>query len=100
MNLSSNVRTSHFGKTPFHSCTFQVNEEIQDIRKYNKNLSQKRAKEVKSFLVQQGIEAERITAIGYGSSRPLIDCSEEMDECSDEIHQKNRRTEIILTPGR
>ena len=66
---------------------------------YNKKLSQKRAKEVKLFLVEQGIEPERITAIGYGSSRPLIDCSEEMNECSEETHQKNRRTEIILTPN-
>ena len=66
---------------------------------YNKKLSQKRAKEVKLFLVEQGIEAERITALGYGSARPLIECSEEMNECSEEIHRKNRRTEIILTPN-
>ena len=78
----------------------EAHTDTRGSEKYNKNLSQKRAKEVKSFLVQQGIEAERITAIGYGSSRPLIDCSEEMDECSEETHQKNRRTEIILTPGR
>lgn len=63
---------------------------------YNKKLSQKRANEVKAYLVENGIESNRITAIGYGSERPLIECLEE-EECPEETHQKNRRTEIMLT---
>lgn len=63
---------------------------------YNNKLSQQRANEVKTYLVEQGIEPTRITAIGYGSTRPLIECTD-MDLCSEETHQKNRRTEIILS---
>ncbi len=68
----------------------------QGTAEYNKKLSQKRANEVKSYLIEQGIEPKRITAIGYGNERPLIECLEPED-CSEEIHQKNRRTEILLT---
>ena len=38
--------------------------------KINKPLSQKRADAVKEYLIKQGIEASRLTAIGYGSSDP------------------------------
>ncbi len=63
---------------------------------YNQTLSQQRANEVKTYLMKNGVESSRITAVGYGSSRPLIECFTE-DDCSEETHQKNRRTEIILT---
>ena len=63
---------------------------------YNQTLSQQRADEVKSYLMHQGIEGTRITAVGFGSSRPLVECFTE-EECDEETHQKNRRTEIILT---
>jgi len=63
---------------------------------YNNTLSQQRANEVKSYLMENGIASSRITSVGYGSSRPLVECFGE-NECSEEVHQKNRRTEIILT---
>ncbi|MCQ2058530.1 MAG: OmpA family protein [Bacteroidaceae bacterium] len=39
---------------------------------YNENLSEKRAKNVVAFLISNGIEAERLTAKGYGESVPKI----------------------------
>jgi OOP family OmpA-OmpF porin len=38
---------------------------------YNKQLSQKRAEAVKSYLVSKGIDADRLDAVGYGSEHPL-----------------------------
>lgn len=38
---------------------------------YNMNLSDKRAQRVKNFLIQQGIEEDRITTLAYGESQPL-----------------------------
>ncbi|MCW8848789.1 MAG: OmpA family protein [Melioribacteraceae bacterium] len=38
---------------------------------YNQNLSERRANSVKSYLVSKGIQAERLTTIGYGESNPI-----------------------------
>ena len=41
---------------------------------YNKTLSQRRADAVRDVLVQRmGIEADRVTAVGYGEERPIAD---------------------------
>lgn len=37
---------------------------------YNNNLSQKRAESVVNYLIGKGIEAERLTAKGYGKTKP------------------------------
>ena len=37
---------------------------------YNKRLSQRRAENVVNYLVEHGIEAERLTPVGYGKDRP------------------------------
>ncbi len=38
---------------------------------YNLDLSQKRANSVRNYLVNQGIEGRRLTAIGYGEKQPI-----------------------------
>ncbi len=38
----------------------------------NLKLSQKRADAIKRYLVKKGIKEDRLTAIGYGESRPLV----------------------------
>ncbi len=54
---------------------------------YNLILSEKRAKAVVDYLVEKGIDRERLVAVGYGESKLLI-----KDAKTDEEHQKNRRT--------
>jgi MYXO-CTERM domain-containing protein len=39
---------------------------------YNLQLSQRRADEVVAFLVKQGVAKERLEAIGYGETKPLV----------------------------
>lgn len=63
--------------------------------RYNRILSNTRAKEAKSHLVSKGIDAKRIDAMGYGESK-LVNLCGDGKECSEEEHQKNRRTEIRI----
>lgn len=55
----------------------------------NKTLSLKRALAVVNYLALNGIEFERLGAIGYGSERPVASNEEEKDG-----RELNRRTEI------
>lgn len=54
----------------------------------NLKLGQERAEAVVSWLVRRGITADRLTAKGYGSSRPIA------DNTTDEGRAKNRRVEL------
>ena len=59
---------------------------------YNQNLSQKRAESVKNALVQRGVAAYRINAVGYGESQPVGDNETEFGR------QQNRRVEVRINP--
>jgi outer membrane protein OmpA-like peptidoglycan-associated protein/tetratricopeptide (TPR) repeat protein len=57
---------------------------------YNMELSRKRARSVYNYLVEKGIDAERLTYEGYGESQPIADNDNEAGRA------KNRRTEIKI----
>ncbi|MFN3839455.1 MAG: OmpA family protein [Cyclobacteriaceae bacterium] len=56
---------------------------------YNKLLSQRRAEAVKDFLTKKGIDPRRITAVGYGKTKPLASNDDEA-----EGRELNRRVEF------
>lgn len=59
----------------------------------NLNLSQDRADAIKVFLIEEGhIDAERITAIGYGDTHPI-----KSPEVTDEDKRINRRVEFNIS---
>ncbi len=60
---------------------------------YNRDLSQRRAESVRSYLVSRGIAPERVTAVGYGLDQPIADNS------SESGRSRNRRTEFKLITG-
>ena len=59
--------------------------------KSNQKLSQRRADSVKDWLVSKGIDANRITTLGYGEDKPVA------DNKTKEGKQKNRRIEFTRT---
>ena len=59
---------------------------------YNMTLSQKRAKSAVDYLISKGIGAARLKSKGYGESKPSETCA--CEKCSDDQHQRNRRTEF------
>jgi len=54
---------------------------------YNQDLSERRALAVKNALIQRGISAARIEAVGYGESMPVSSSA-----------AANRRVNIVITP--
>ena len=63
--------------------------------KYNDQLSDRRAKSTRNWLITQGIETERLTAKGYGERELINKCADGV-KCSEEEHQANRRSEFII----
>lgn len=60
--------------------------------KHNQELSQDRADAIKKFIIEKGhVQADRIVAIGYGSSKPII-----KDEKTDGDRRINRRVEFEI----
>lgn len=69
--------------------------DIVGTKTYNKLLSQKRAEAVKDYLTKKGIDARRITAVGYGATRPLASNDDE-----EEGRELNRRVEFKVLSGK
>jgi len=57
---------------------------------FNQKLSQSRVETVKGRLIARGVNPGRLTAKGYGETKPLV------PNTTDENKQKNRRVEIII----
>jgi outer membrane protein OmpA-like peptidoglycan-associated protein/tetratricopeptide (TPR) repeat protein len=60
---------------------------------YNLDLSDKRAKSTIQYIISKGISPDKISGKGYGKSEPKINCQ---DNCTDEEHAMNRRSEFMI----
>ena len=58
---------------------------------YNLALGEKRANAVRKYLVDKGIEKDRITTISFGKERPLDPGT------SEDAYAKNRRANFVIT---
>ncbi len=65
------------------------------IEGYNVWLSTRRAKSTVSYIIDNGIDANRITGKGYGETQLINDCSDGVD-CTEAQHAMNRRTEFVI----
>jgi len=73
--------------------------DCRETKAYNQLLSNKRAKASVDYIRKSITKPERITGKGYGKSKLINDCSCDgavLSTCSEEEHQKNRRTEFIV----
>jgi len=68
-----------------------------DTEAYNQRLSQRRAESAVNYIVSAGIDRSRITAKGYGESRPIAPNTNPDGTDNPEGRQKNRRTEFKVT---
>jgi OmpA-OmpF porin, OOP family len=74
VRLTVNGHTDHIGSSQF-----------------NADLSLRRARSVKEYLVLKGIDASIIQLFGFGETRPIT------TETTEEARMKNRRVELIFT---
>ena len=67
---------------------------------YNLRLSKNRAQAVVDYLVRNGISRSRLTAVGYGETRPIAR-NENADGSDNQVgRQLNRRIEISVPEGK
>ena len=69
---------------------FQGHTDSMGTDEYNQTLSEKRAQAVIKYLNKIGIAKTRLTAKGYGESRPVA------DNVTDEGRSRNRRVEVYF----
>ncbi len=78
-------------KYPKAKLTIEGHTDNTGSNAYNKKLSDNRAKAVVDYLVNKGIDASRLTAVGHGEDKPLT------SNKNAEGRTLNRRVELILT---
>lgn len=83
--LATNLRLN-----PTISIQLSSHTDCRGPDRYNENLSQKRAQSAVDYLIAQGIDASRLSAVGYGESQLAVECI--CSRCTEEEHQENRRT--------
>jgi len=74
---------------PSWKLTIEGHTDSTGIASYNQTLSLQRAEAVKAYLVDSGINAERLQTKGFGSSKPVADNSSELGRA------QNRRVELV-----
>jgi outer membrane protein OmpA-like peptidoglycan-associated protein len=56
----------------------------------NQSLSERRAQSVVKYLISRGVAAERLTAVGFGESKPIADNN------TNAGRSTNRRVEFVI----
>jgi outer membrane protein OmpA-like peptidoglycan-associated protein len=63
---------------------------------YNLVLSDARSNSAVNYLIQRGVDPDRIIAKGYGEEQLVNGCGNGV-QCTEDQHQENRRTEFKVT---
>jgi outer membrane protein OmpA-like peptidoglycan-associated protein len=85
-------KVSDFMKTyPNTTAVIEGHTDNVFTAEYNQRLSQARADSVRQYLISNfGIKASRLTAVGYGLTKPIASNN------SEEGRQKNRRVQAVI----
>lgn len=87
-------------ENPTMEIDIRSHTDCRQTAQYNLALSDRRAKSTMKWLVDKGINKNRLTAKGYGESQLVNDCGCEPtnnSNCTEEQHQANRRSEFVIT---
>ena len=85
-----NALYNHLKEQPTLNIEIYGHTDNVGLAKRNKALSEQRAQAVANYLIAQGLDVKRISAFGFGSSKPITDNDTEANR------QLNRRVEFKL----
>lgn len=90
-NAANNLKTKAqiLAKQPDMEATIEGHCDDRGTNEYNMALGDRRAQSAKDFLVQLGIEGNRLSTVSYGEEKPLIPNAKTEAE-----HAQNRRASI------
>lgn len=91
-----NILANFLNKYPNISIELQSHTDSRGSDAYNLKLSINRAKAAKDYVVSLGINPNRIVSVGFGETRLLNSCGNNI-KCSEAEHEINRRTEYVIT---
>jgi outer membrane protein OmpA-like peptidoglycan-associated protein/tetratricopeptide (TPR) repeat protein len=83
----------HILKNGSISVEIRSHTDAKGTSDYNLQLSERRAKAVYDYLIQNGISKHRLKYKGYGETMVINRCKEGVN-CSDAEHAQNRRTDF------
>ncbi len=80
-------------KYPDTDLTIQGHTDSTGPEEYNQTLSEKRAASVANYLKMNGVNTERLTAVGFGETLPVA------DNTTAEGRSENRRVSFVIVPN-
>jgi outer membrane protein OmpA-like peptidoglycan-associated protein len=83
-------------ENPTMKLDIRSHTDSRQTHKYNEALSDRRAKSTIAWLIQNGVDSNRLKGRGYGETMLVNECSDNV-KCTEEQHQANRRSEFIIT---
>jgi len=81
----------HLADHPDYAVVVEGNCDERGSDEYNRSLGESRALAVRDYLVQLGVQTERLETVSYGKERPVVPHASTETE-----HQKNRRAEFVI----
>lgn len=78
-----------------------VHTDFRGSDNYNLNMSKKRATSLKKYIVNKGVEENRVVAIGFGEAKPVIEYEDwknfyDTHVCGYYL-RSNRRVTVVIT---
>jgi outer membrane protein OmpA-like peptidoglycan-associated protein len=91
MDLLTEVANNLIAFEEINQVEVQGHTDSKGSNSYNRRLAQKRVDAVMAILIEQGVEAERLIAVGYGEQCAIAENS------TDEGRATNRRVQFMVT---
>jgi len=82
-------------KYPEMKISVDVHTDSKGDSAYSLIITKQRADEIMNYLIENGIEADRLEAIGYGDTQLVNHCAKDI-KCTEAEHKANRRIEFLV----